>query len=1171
MSQLFKVEDDAFKGLDLLEELYLDGNNMLAVPQSALRNLTRLRRLSLSFNRIAVVSAQLFSSNANLQHLSLSHNVIRELADGALESLNNLRKLELRGNQLTAINVNALPNSSTLQEIDFGGNRISDMDQLNQTQVQFLKLDHNNFTSLKRGQFAKMTNLLSLNVSHNNINYIQTGIFRGLNRLREVDLRSNNLATLAVGVFDSLLNLHAVYLQDNLIQQIEPKTFSQLTRLKLLQLSRNQLVRIHNNAFDNLNSLKKVILRHNKLQSVPVNVSRSTTTATTIPLRILDLGYNELTSISNHEFADLTQLEHLAIDHNQIATVGSQIFTNNSQLKTVQLSYNKLKTLPDGLLSQMSKLRVFDASHNILENVGHGVFHNCSQLQIIDLGYNRLRTLDENLFMGISRLKFNIEHNRLNSLPNTIFERSKIHALTAINLAHNFFDQVPSQPLQKQYFALEHVNLARNRIRQIQPDTNILVTIKTLDLSFNPLTVESIHNVLSEPKKVKDLNMAGTGIGNMPVLETPFLRKLNLSSNRISQLKDNVFERTHLLQALDLSANQLADNGNLARIYPKVMYLKELILSNNPLSQIAAGDLSNLPSLESLRIENLSLCTKIDSYAFSNLPSLRALNLFGLPRLESLPSRSILQQITTLEKLQIEITEPSLQDQLAPAFSPRIQEIHVHGRSTLRTIAPITLAGLTSPMVKIALHDTAITSIPASLLFPVPMSTKLILDLSGAKLSVLSPQFLAAADNHKEFLELRGLRDNPIVCDCNSRPLRRWLKAHIPVKGSQNSRRTPRQIRADESILVRVVASSSSSNNGRRQNGFDQQRNEFVALSFSKNNDHHDTINGSQSVELITENPETTTMDGQVFIVTTGYGDMQDDDSDQESSDATPTLTHEFSQVRCSGPSALLGYRLVDIAEEDLGCDGLGHGEVLVPPSDDEAISKDTIDVVVAARPSRPFTPPSHPREREPEIIWYNENEPPSNRNVDKDVRQFVQEKQIPGQTKNAPQNAAVAGLNNMDALIIGIVGGVVAFVAILIIIICLVRLKSTGTAYRGGPLASGVPMRHDKCTCLGPGGTGHHHMLCHCLPGYPGHALHAPPSLQSALSIPAAPSSRASRSNRNSIYSVPLSQKFSPPPPHPPHPPRSSLGVVSRSSFYPPASYYVTFPGESENTDHHC
>ena len=112
----------------------------------------------------------------------------------------------------------------------------------------------------------------------------------------------------------------------------------------------------------------------------------------------------------------------------------------------------------------------------------------------------------------------------------------------------------------------------------------------------------------------------------------------------------------------------------------QVVYLKKLMLSGNPLVQISRGDLANLASLESLDLSNLPACMKIDSQAFATLPSLRSLRLFGLPRLESLHSRAILQHISTLEEAEIEVTEPALQDQLAPAFLPRVRELHVHGR-----------------------------------------------------------------------------------------------------------------------------------------------------------------------------------------------------------------------------------------------------------------------------------------------------------------------------------------------------------------------------------------------------------------------------------------------------------------------------------------------------------
>ena len=1178
---------------------------MLAVPQAALRHATKLRRLSLSFNRIAVVSGQLFSSTTELQHLSLSYNVIRELPEEAFLPIKSLRRLELRGNQLTVIQSNIFRSlASSLQELDLGRNRIGELEALDLPQVQTLRLDYNNLTALKRGQFAKMTQLIALNVSYNSIDLVPSGIFRGLYRLRQIDLRSNNLATLAVGVFDGLANLRAVYLQDNLIQLIDSRTFSQLPQLRLLQLGHNQITEIRSNAFDNLPQLRKIILSHNQLDSVPKSLSR--TSNATIPVEVLDLSSNKLSKLTAQDLFYWSKLEYVSLARNKITEMDERAFRQQTHLKTLDLSRNKLKMLPANLVSRALRLRALDVSRNQLEDVSPTAFQNSTQLQTINLSYNRLRSLPEQLFTGLTRLHLNLDHNRLNSLPTSIFDRSKIHGLLSIHLGHNFFEEVPVEALQRQFFYLDYLNLASNRLRVIPSDTNILVTIKSLDLSFNPLTEESIHNVLSEPKKVKDLNMAGTGITHMPVLETPFLRRLNLSLNKLNNLNESIFQRPTLLEVLDLSSNQIGAGGSntgLSSIWSRVIFLKHLVLSSNPISQIVKGDLSNLSSLESLELVNLSSCSRLDNQAFSSLPSLRSLRLYGFPRLESLQSRSILQHISTLERVDIEITEPTLQDQLAPAFLPRIRELNVHGRNGLRSISPATLAGMTSPQVRFALHDTAINNLPASLLFPVPMSTELVLGLSGTKLSVLSPQFLAAADNHRQFLELRGLRGNPIVCDCNARPFRRWLKAHVPEKGFR-SRRKPRQIQADGSsaVLIRVSASSVLGRAVKANEtaaAVKQASNDLVAFKFLTPGGGNDSVQQRNNPE----EQSATTADGEVFVVTTGYEDVQNSSDDWNSSDEDVdhqlTLTMEMADVRCSNPASLLGIRLIDIAEEDLSCDGLGRGEVVVPAGpDSENTSKDTIDIVVAARPSRPlFTPatyspppllPSQPTnstttETEPDIIWYNEHDDPHGSNIiDPSIRHNIlgsKDRRYPdqkygGKAENSRAEGAAAGsapgLHHMDAVIIGIVGGVVAFVALLIIIICLVRLRSAAP-YRGGPMAGALALTHDKCTCVNPHSG--HPMLCHCLPGYPGHALHGPPSLQSLTGIPAVPSlplplpPRAPSSirggGRSSIYSMPLPRKIGPPPQQ--HHPQSTLGLASRASYYPPTPYYVTFPPESE------
>ena len=91
-----------------------------------------------------------------------------------------------------------------------------------------------------------------------------------------------------------------------------------------------------------------------------------------------------------------------------------------------------------------------------------------------------------------------------------------------------------------------------------------------MDLSFNPLNTDSINNVLNEPKTVRSINMAGTGISKVPVLETPFLLHLNLSHNNIKILNDDILSKAKLLQSMDVSHNNLPTlSSGLASTWPE--------------------------------------------------------------------------------------------------------------------------------------------------------------------------------------------------------------------------------------------------------------------------------------------------------------------------------------------------------------------------------------------------------------------------------------------------------------------------------------------------------------------------------------------------------------------------------------------------------------------------
>jgi hypothetical protein len=77
------------------------------------------------------------------------------------------------------------------------------------------------------------------------------------------------------------------------------------------------------------------------------------------------------------------------------------------------------------------------------------------------------------------------------------------------------------------------------------------------------------------------------------------------------------------------------------------------------------------------------------------------------------------------------------------------------------------IAGLSSPDVSISLINTSLTILP-SILVPMPMSSNIMLDITGSKITNLSPPFLS------QKIKLQGLAP---TCDCNAVNLVRYLQS----------------------------------------------------------------------------------------------------------------------------------------------------------------------------------------------------------------------------------------------------------------------------------------------------------------------------------------------------------------------------------------------------------
>lgn len=345
--------------------------------------------------------------------------------------------------------------------------------------------------------------------------------------------------------------------------------------------------------------------------------------------------------------------------------------------------------------------------------------------------------------------------------------------LENIDLSRNKFVAAPLKSLQKQYFFLISADLSRNKIRDIPADDTVMVNIKELDLSYNPLSAESARNILSEPKTVRKLNLAGTGVGAVDRMETPFMQQLNLSHNAIADVSEKVFERITLLEGLDLSFNAIANLDRLSAAWRELKSLSSLDLSANPIESVVQKDLDGLRALRRLRVSHLHSCAKIEKSAFKNLPNLVELDLHGYPKLGYLDVPGILHGLPALEALNVEIKDAAVgSEQLAPAMNSRLAYVGIWG-SRVASLSSGALAGLKMPELTVKICNTSLATVPPSLLLPIPRSSTILLDLSHNQLTTLAPQFLTSLDDRRGHLLVRGVETNPIACDCGVRALRR--------------------------------------------------------------------------------------------------------------------------------------------------------------------------------------------------------------------------------------------------------------------------------------------------------------------------------------------------------------------------------------------------------------
>ena len=101
------LDQNAFIGLDSLEEFYLVDSMLIKFESNAMQHLKKLRRLWYTCNQPEILDQNAFKGLENLEELDLAGNKLIKLESNTFQNLKKLRRLCLSGNQLESLDQNA--------------------------------------------------------------------------------------------------------------------------------------------------------------------------------------------------------------------------------------------------------------------------------------------------------------------------------------------------------------------------------------------------------------------------------------------------------------------------------------------------------------------------------------------------------------------------------------------------------------------------------------------------------------------------------------------------------------------------------------------------------------------------------------------------------------------------------------------------------------------------------------------------------------------------------------------------------------------------------------------------------------------------------------------------------------------------------------------------------
>lgn len=179
-------------------------------------------------------------------------------------------------------------------------------------------------------------------------------------------------------------------------------------RIKTVDISKlhGETMATNNNPLSNLTYLENLLANDNNLTTIPKNMLTNTN------LHYLDVSDNRIAQIEAIGKCGAKNLQTLLLSNNNITSISHTTFNGLSELTILDLSFNNLHTLAHGsLFDQLTNLKHLSLAYTNLSHFSFGMVVGCQQLELLNISGNHIHTIDVGfhsmVFRNLRRIDMN--------------------------------------------------------------------------------------------------------------------------------------------------------------------------------------------------------------------------------------------------------------------------------------------------------------------------------------------------------------------------------------------------------------------------------------------------------------------------------------------------------------------------------------------------------------------------------------------------------------------------------------------------------------------------------------------------------------------------------------------------------------------------------------------